>query len=117
MTSELGADGRARRVSDEGLPCLLLKDGIEDLEDKPLTRLGELPDALEVALDLGGGTALAGLSVLAEEAFDGGAEGLGEGGEHGGGDSSSGDLEVADLLLGEAEEIGELGLGETLLVA
>lgn len=66
VSSEPGLGGRAG-----GLSAGLLEDGVEHLEDEALAGAGELGDALELLLELGGGSSLGGLGLLAQELLDG----------------------------------------------
>jgi hypothetical protein len=107
-----------RLISALLLPLGLLENGVEHLGDEALLASGELGELLELSLELGGGSALGRLLLGgAEELLDGDAEGLGELGQGGDGDATPALLEGEHLLLGVAEDLGELDLSEAALVA
>lgn len=75
--------GRTCGVSASGL----LEDGVEHLGDEALLGAGEPADALELTLELGRGTALAGLVLFADELVDGDGQKSCECWKHGGRDA------------------------------
>lgn len=98
-----------------GLANVVGGEGVFDGgEDALLGGAGQLADALEdgagPADGAGGGARVFGLE--AEEVIDGDGERLAEPGEQFGSDGDGRKLQVSDHLLGDAEFVGELRLGE-----
>lgn len=100
------------------LSSMLEEHAIEHGEDGLLLGLGEAADALELALELGGGPALAGLRARdAEQHIGGDGEERGELGHERHGEAEPADLVVGEGLLGDAEVCGDRLLGEARLLA
>jgi len=99
------------------LPSGLLEHGVEHLGDEALLASGELLELLELSLELGGGAALGGLALGAEEFLDGDAQGLREIGQGGHRHPPAPLLERQHLLLEAAEGLSELDLGQAALGA
>lgn len=97
---------------------MLEKDTVEHGEDGLLLGLGEAADALELALELGGGPALAGLRARdAEQHVSGHGEERGESGHEGDGEAKPADLVVGEGLLRDAHVRGDRLLGEARFLA
>jgi hypothetical protein len=112
--ASVGAVGRAGEMR---LSSGLLENGVEHFEDEALLGAWKLADALRLPLELGGGSALGGAALGVDELFERDGQGFGKHREHGDGRAPAGHLAVGDLLLREAENLAELGLGEALLHA
>ncbi len=97
---------------------MLEEHAIEHREDGELLGLGEAADALELALELGRGPALAGLRARdAEQHIGGDGEERGELGHEGDRDAGPADLVVGEGLLRDAEVCGDRLLREACLLA
>ena len=97
---------------------MLEEHAVEHGEDSLLLRLGESGEAFELALELGGGPALAGLRAGDPEEHVGGhGEERGEPGHEGDGEAEAADLVVGEGLLGDAQVRGDHLLGEAGLLA
>jgi hypothetical protein len=109
----------ARFCSSWGVAALgLLEDAVEHGEDGLLLGFGEAAQALELALELGGGPALAGVGAGdAEEDVGGDAEEGGELGDEDHGEAEAADFVVGEGLLGDAKVGGHGLLGEAGLLA
>ena len=97
---------------------MLEEDTIEHGEDDLLLGLGKAAHALELALELGGGPALAGVRAgNAEEHIGGDGEERREAGHEGDGEAEAADLVVGEGLLSDAQVRGDHLLGEAGLLA
>jgi hypothetical protein len=101
---------------------VLEEDAVEHGEDDSLLGLGKTADALELALELGGGATLAGglgggWADDADEDVGGDVKEVGELGDEGHGETEAADFVVGQGLLGDAEVGGDGLLGEAGLLA
>ena len=98
--------------------AVLEEHAVEHGEDGVLLGFWEAAHALELALELGGGPALAGVRAGdAEEHVGGHGEERGESGHEGDGEAEAADLVVGEGLLGDAQVRGDHLLGEAGLLA
>jgi DNA primase len=91
-------------------------EGVEHLHHDKLLGLGKVTDAVDLLLEPGRGSALAfGPHLQAQELVHGHAQHLGEEGKHGGRKAQATALVVGEGLLGDAQAVGDLLLGEVLV--
>ena len=88
-----------------------MKGGIDHLHDESLLRLRQAVDAFDLLQELGRGSALGALRLLADQFFHRDGECAGKPGQERGGHPMAADLVGGDDLLGDAQLVGELGLG------
>jgi hypothetical protein len=95
----------------------LSEQGVEHFADEALFGFGQSLHTFELLLQLGRRPALAGLGRFGDERFDADAEGLRDHGQGRDLDASPPDFIGGDGLLGDAERLGQLHLGDAVFLA
>ncbi len=97
--------------------ALPLDEGLDEGDHDVLLTAGELRGHLEDLLEPPHRTGLSRLGGGAKEVLDADAEGLGHLGQYVGVGGFAGGFPIADVLLGDADDAGQLGLAEACVLA